>query len=356
MSPGRAFASSNRPALRPPSSSSPSGDGVLASALCVSGALALSIAASGHPAVVLARIAWTPLLIAAALAGVFGLRGLRLLLPWLLGGALLLAVGDTLWQWHTTVDLLGHRAYGPRLQGPLPHPNDAALWAVLLPWTPFWAWPLALGLIAASVSRTAMAGVLIVVVGLTPRHYRLRVAGGLALAFAAYLAWSMVFGHFGQTNGLARLPMWAVGWEMFRGSPLVGQGPGRFFDFYLPVLRTMGPHPFGIDAEWGFIPWAHNLLVEVLAELGLFGLLALSLPLCWAWRQGEPRVRVAMTAFLVMGLVDLTFLKPWVMAVYWGLILLAADPGRERRDVGDGRVHGCAVPAGGAHLAPAPVG
>jgi hypothetical protein len=309
---------------RRPSSSSPRGE-VLAVALVVTASMALSMALSGHALVLLARVAWTPAIIAGALLASLWLSTLRPMLRWAVSGAVLFAAVDTAIQYGTGADLFGVRAFGPRLSGFLPHPNDAALWAVLLPFTPWLLWPVTGALILVSHSRMALAGALVVCVLLAPRAWRWRLGLGLGALFAGLLVVWVQLGHVGQTNGTARLGMWLVGMEMFTGAPWFGQGPARFVDFYLPLLRQLGPHPWGIPAEWAFVPWAHNLGVEVLAERGVLGLLALGLPLLWVWRQGDSRVRAGLAAFLVMGLVDLTFLKPWVVGVYWGLIVLTGE-------------------------------
>lgn len=326
MGPVSRFDLRSLPGPRRLSSSSLRGEGVFAAALLVSSAGLLSLVASGHATVYLARIAWTPLIVAAALLGSLDAHRIRRVLPWVIAAALLATALDTAIQWCTGMDLLGFKPYGRRLTGPLPHPNDTALWACLLPWTPLVLWPVSFALIVLSSSRMALAGALVVAVWLAPRAWRWRLIVYGAIAFGFYLFFSVIFGHVGQTNGLARLGMWAVGWEMWKAAPLVGQGPSSFVDAYLPTLQVLGPKPFGVNAEWAFVPWAHNLIVEALAELGLFGFLALALPLVWACRQGSRRVRIGVAALLIMGLVDLTFLKPWVVGVYWGLLTLASAP------------------------------
>jgi O-antigen ligase len=91
----------------------------------------------------------------------------------------------------------------------------------------------------------------------------------------------------------------------------------------------MGPHTF-VDHYWrlrpldtAFIPWAHGFYLEQLAERGLLGLAVIVVAPSLAWRTARRPLRAAMAAFLVMGLMDLTFLKPWVMGAYAGLLTLA---------------------------------
>ena len=69
-----------------------------------------------------------------------------------------------------------------------------------------------------------------------------------------------------------------------------------------------------------YIPWAHSLYYELLSERGLFGFVAILLPLVVCLCQRE--TMIATTAFLTMGVFDLTFLKPWVVVVYFFLLLI----------------------------------
>lgn len=263
-----------------------------------------------------------PLIIGVALLASLKMPTVRRWLPWAVAGLVLFGALDTSLQAMRGVDLFGLHPFGHRFNGFLPHPNDAALWACLLPWTPWMLWPVSGLLILASASRTALGGALLVGIVVAPRRWRGWLALAAGIGFVGLLVFWAQLGHGGQTNGRARLGMWWVGWQMFMGAPWLGQGPARFVDVYLPLLQRLGPEVLGTPTEWAFIPWAHNLWIEALAERGVLGLLAWSLPLLWVWRRGSQPVRAALAAFLLMGLVDLTMLKPWVMAVYWGLVTM----------------------------------
>jgi O-antigen ligase len=99
-------------------------------------------------------------------------------------------------------------------------------------------------------------------------------------------------------------------------------GPARYVDVYIPILDTLRPLPLGISPAYTYMPWAHNIFLEQLGERGLLGFIVFIIPVVVAWRFGTIRKRAALTAFLVMGLFDLTFLKPWVVGTYWALVSL----------------------------------
>ena len=101
--------------------------------------------------------------------------------------------------------------------------------------------------------------------------------------------------------------------------------------------------PGGVIPELGPVPWAHNLILELLAERGLFGLvtflaltLAMIVLLFRSWRapvafEAAPETRTfalglggSLFVFLAMSQLDLTFLKDWVLLVYTLLAALIA--------------------------------
>jgi O-antigen ligase len=134
--------------------------------------------------------------------------------------------------------------------------------------------------------------------------------------------------------------LWGVALEMFRASPLVGQGFHTFGQHHAGFLAA-GPAPSpaaGAPRDLVEIPWPHSLYLEALAEGGLAGLAGLLAPclgiafvLRRSWRHGteaERRVAAALVAallaFLAEGAVELTWHKDWVLLVFWLLAALAA--------------------------------
>ena len=278
---------------------------------------ALSTWASGYPLQSMIRGAWTPLILAIVL--LYGLYAAHLR-AWVrpaLTVLLVLLCAGSLWQAHTGWHLEGGRLW--RAHGFLPHPNDTALAAIMAPLLAPWTWPFAAGLILLSGSRTALVGLAVALLMLT-RSWRLRacVLAGAGISLVAFVHASFVI------SATSRMGAWVVAWRMFREHPLLGMGPQTFVDHYLAWLPST--LPFGIAPDVDFIPWAHNLYLEVLAERGLLGFAVMAVGLTLAWWYATRPVRAAMAAILVMGLLDLTFLKPWVVAAVWGVVTLSLTP------------------------------
>ena len=282
-------------------------------------AAATSIALSSSPMVLLIRNAWTPLILAAVLLLAAYGPGRRHL-PEIVSSALALMVVDALWQLSTGTDVLGFPKMEDRISGPLPHPNDLALVALLVPFARWWAWPSALALVVGSGSRNAMLGLVVAGFVMAPPKVRLALVSTILVGVVAVTTLTPADAF---TRGTGRIGHWLVALDMAKGAPVVGHGPGSFPDHYLPRLDRLRPLPWGLEAEISFIPWAHNLYLEQLAERGILGLGVFLLPLGIAWRRGSRSVRAAVAAFAVMGIMDLTFLKPWVVGAYWGLVVLS---------------------------------
>ena len=68
----------------------------------------------------------------------------------------------------------------------------------------------------------------------------------------------------------SRLFIWIVGWEMFTDSFWLGQGPRTFGQLYFPYRNNLDlPGWILVDDRW--MPWAHNLYLEILIEQGIIG-------------------------------------------------------------------------------------
>ena len=108
---------------------------------------------------------------------------------------------------------------------------------------------------------------------------------------------------------------WTTAWTMFFYAPLVGQGPHTYGLFHTP-------------------PWPHNLYLEVLAELGLLGLIGLGgMLVCgivggWKLRHAPTEdtrfLGVGALASLIglcsAGAVELTLLREWVVTTLFTLL------------------------------------
>jgi O-antigen ligase len=270
------------------------------------GSAALSTAFAPSPLVSLIRGAWTPWILAGCLVyALWASRLVRWVRPALTGLLLLLTLGS-LWQLVTWSHLEAGRIW--RVHGLLPHPNDTALVALLAPLVSPWLWPVAAGVILLSGSRTALVGLAVALCCLLRSGWLragvLLTMGGCLIGFVHAAQWTSIASRFAS---------WDVAWRMWQAAPWLGMGPHTFVD-HSWRLRPM---------ETAFVPWAHAFVLEQLAERGLLGLAVIVVASALAWRQAGRPVRAAMTAFAVMGLMDLTFLKPWVMGAYGGLLTLA---------------------------------
>lgn len=92
------------------------------------------------------------------------------------------------------------------------------------------------------------------------------VLGAVGLAFYILNPSFHVSEMSGDTNVSARFSFYTLGWETFKSNPLRGVGTGGM----------------GIEVEAGYSRfYVHNLILEIMAELGLIGL-GLFLPFCGA--------------------------------------------------------------------------
>jgi O-antigen ligase len=152
---------------------------------------------------------------------------------------------------------------------------------------------------------------------------------GLALLLDGCLGFPLLAKVVREWQGSGRGHLWRVAWAMFLDAPWVGHGPHTFVRLYRWYLHELGlPSPSHIS------PWAHNLYLEVLAERGLVGFLALGSLLacglaaaCRIQRAatGEARRLGAGALAGLIGLssaaaVELTFLRQWVLVVLFVLL------------------------------------
>lgn len=333
--------------------------------LLFAGATILSTAFSAYPALSLSRAAYAPI----ALLFFFAVQEVAITpaafrrVSLALAGVIFLVGVDGVYQYVAGRSLLGgDPMFRGRVSGSLPHPNDLALIPILLPLTLALisqerSWPLRAVLLAGlplafatvilSQSRNAWLGLAI---GLgvffafgTSRKIIVALAGLLILLFGA--AYALDIGNVpGRLRAILRAPSeprighWLVAWEMFKEAPLLGKGTHTFGEFYLPYLSRV-ELPKGVTPEIARIPWAHNLFLEILAERGLLGLVGFLAPvlamghrLLRARSQAVPPLARTLAlglagsllVFLAQGLFDLTFLKDWVLLVFWLLGALVA--------------------------------
>jgi len=137
-------------------------------------------------------------------------------------------------------------------------------------------------------------------------------------------------------NGSGRIPLWACAWEMFVESPIIGNGLHTFGEYYTSYINSrLFPSWVGVDTR--FIPWPHNLYLEVLAGQGIIGMSALliflyrSLTCLWPLRKsGDESIRLlgvacfsSMVGFCFASLFELSFLRMWVVITIFFLSAVA---------------------------------
>ena len=253
-----------------------------------------------------------------------------------------------------------------RITSGLPHPNDLAILAVLVGFLPpvlnrlgprsrwvvgsilFGAY-----IVTASFSRSRNLWIGLLVSALVwgfARRPKIDVKRLFTSAAIGVLLFSIVWAtNLGgiQERSLSlsaiasdgRIGIWLVSWNLFESAPFTGIGPFLFGDYYLKLVSQIDL-PAGYQPETSVVQWAHSLYLESLAERGLWGLASFVLLVGACLRRvtrslyripiGSPeRLHAAAlasgwSAFLVMGLFDLTFLKDWPWLAFWLLAGLSS--------------------------------
>lgn len=281
------------------------------------GTTILSTTMSEHPYQSFLRSGYTPLIFLSVI--IITKFKLWRFLALTVSVAILLLFSDAIWQWYTNVSIVGFKALSDRrISGFMPHPNDMAIIPLLMGFSSVWTWPFGILLVILSRSRNALLGLFVTI--LFHKRFDLRVTLTTLLVVGTVV---LMLRPASPLGGFERLGHWFVAIKMFERAPILGVGPYTFVDNYLPFYQSYGGElPFGVKPEIGFIPWAHSLYLETIAERGILGFVTLAGILTMAWRHAERSVRVALATFLVMGLFDLTLLKPWIMGTLWSLISL----------------------------------
>jgi len=151
-------------------------------------------------------------------------------------------------------------------------------------------------------------------------------------------------------DGTGRIPLWLSAWKMFLDAPLLGHGPHTFILFYNSYLNNLSL-PSWLFVDLRVVPWAHNLYLEILAEHGIVGFIALSVLLfsgllaAWKLRNAsfsEARILgygafAALFGFCLASAAELTFLRQWVVIMMFTLIGVIAQllslESKERRKI-----------------------
>ncbi|MEJ2608046.1 MAG: O-antigen ligase family protein, partial [Anaerolineales bacterium] len=148
---------------------------------------------------------------------------------------------------------------------------------------------------------------------------RLRLLSVLALSIIVVIMGRVFLGQLRSTShapiASARTEIWNTAWQIFRESPILGNGAGSMH--ILPVVVDQLPPGF-------YLVHAHNVLLQVAAENGVIGVLLLLVAAGFglaaffhAWRRTEGRTRINLAAYAgvlvgvgVHNLVDVAFEAP----------------------------------------------
>ncbi len=121
-----------------------------------------------------------------------------------------------------------------------------------------------------------------------------------------------------------RLYPWLVSLKMIRDFPILGIGPGRFY-------QSFSEYPPGIDPGplWRSHPHenAHNYYLQIAAEMGVAGLLLLLTFVAWTFRRanwGEPISAAAGMAFAGVAIVSLLQHPLLEEPLFFGFVIIAA--------------------------------
>jgi putative inorganic carbon (HCO3(-)) transporter len=205
---------------------------------------------------------------------------------------------------------------------------------------------LLLGATLATLSRGALVGLgALVPWAIVTRRIPLRglvlgVAALLSVAALGFLAWAPLLNHRLEAKGnvsaqnvTSRQALWSAALRMAEDRPLTGVGPSRFGIEAPGYVRN---NPVVLEK-----PVVHNSYLQVLAEIGLLGLLTFVGFLVSSWRllgrsrrQAEAeddidgrRLATAMQASLIVAIVAGAFLSEQLTTPFWLIGALAAVVG-----------------------------
>ena len=135
----------------------------------------------------------------------------------------------------------------------------------------------------------------------------------------------------------SRIPLWHAALTMFQEQPFFGAGPFTFGPYYQDFLKEIS-YPSWIIIDRRVIPWPHNLYLELLAGSGLIGLMSFIglfvviysklLSSLKSRRSNKLMLKTLLaitTGFVVAALVETTFLRIWVLILFFALVGFVAN-------------------------------
>jgi len=130
-----------------------------------------------------------------------------------------------------------------------------------------------------------------------------------------------------------RIALWLTAFSMFVDAPILGHGPHTFGLFYLDYLHRL-EIPAWISVDTRPLSWAHNVYLQVLAEQGIIGALALltlitcAMRLAWrTHRHSEGEVHIlnsgALSALITLcmaGMFDASLMREWFVTMFFVIL------------------------------------
>ena len=155
----------------------------------------------------------------------------------------------------------------------------------------------------------------------------------VVLIIDCFMGFPLIERFIHHWDGSGRIPLWVSAWKMFLDAPLMGHGPHTFVELYESYLQNINL-PSWIFVDSRTIPWPHNLYLEVLAEQGIFGFVALLFLLISGLFAALKFRRIAFVEVRILGygafasllgfcfasLFELTFLRQWVTIVLFTIL------------------------------------
>lgn len=201
------------------------------------------------------------------------------------------------------------------------------------------ALPIPIGLLAILVvnSRTALLTFMVVTAfSIALTRPKVALVWGLCVAAISIAIDGLLgFPTLSKFNTLAdtRLSLWLAAIAMFLDAPILGIGPHSYGLVQAAYLDTLDVQA-ALPQARKHTPWPHNLYLEVLAEQGSIGALALVATLVNAARIGWRLCRIttgdmrtysiatlsALIGFCLAGLLELSFIRLWVIIIFFVLL------------------------------------
>lgn len=170
---------------------------------------------------------------------------------------------------------------------------------------------------------------LIILRGVRAKPVWMGLLGLAALGGLAYLTiprFAALFDLVQRTSASVRLQVWSTALLMIKDRWLTGLGLGSFDQNYLSYAVRLFPSPLET-----MMLHPHNFFFQIAISLGLPGLIGFGLIVIQWWRQLfrladrylVASLAAAMTGILLHGLIDTTYFKNDLAAIFWLLIGLA---------------------------------